>query len=133
MTFPTEQQHFDAVMAALTAAGARPYGYDTVPPSTVTAYTLVTVTDRFGGNPRMSAQIGTRGIRVTVRAVGITVKNAREMRDRADVALREQRITVGSHVSTPVQFESSDPVAQDGDVRTTGLWYSGLSLYTYTV
>lgn len=133
MTFPSEQEHFDAVVAALTAAQARPYDYDTLPPTSVTAYTLVTVTDRFGGVQRATSQIGTRGVRVTVRAVGITADNAREMRKRADAALREQRLTVAGFTSTPIAFETSDPVAQDGDLRTTGVWYSGLSLYTYTV
>lgn len=133
MSFPSEQEHFDAVMAVLMAAQARPYDYDTLPASAVTAYTLVTVTDRFGGAPRMTAQIGTRGVRVTVRAVGITADNAREMRKRADAALREQRVVVGDFTSTPIAFETSDPVAQDGDLRTAGVWYSGLSLYTYTV
>lgn len=133
MTFPSEQEHFNAVMAVLNAAQARPYDYDTLPASTVTAYTLVTVTDRFGGVVRNDGRIGTRGVRVTVRAVGITADNAREMRRRADEALREQRLTVGGFTSTPIAFESSDPVAQDGDLRTTGVWYSGLSLYTYTV
>lgn len=133
MSFPSEQEHFDAVVAALTAANARPYDYDSLPASTVTSYTLVTVSDRFGGTPRMTAQIGTRGVRVTVRAVGITADNAREMRKRADAALREQRLAIDGFTSTPIQFETADPVAQDGDIKTTGTWYSGLSIYTYAI
>lgn len=133
MSFPSEQEHFDAVVAALTAAEARPYDYDTTPASTVSAYTLVTVTDRFGGTLRMSGQVGIRLARVTVRAVGITADNAREMRGRADAALREKSIVVGTHRSTPIQFETAEPVGRDGDVRTTGTWFSGLSIYTYEV
>lgn len=133
MTFPSEQEHFDAVMAVLEAAQARPYDYDTTPPTGVSGYTLVTVSDRFGGAQRLTSQIGTRGVRIAVRAVGITADNAREMRRRFDVALRERQITVDGLPSTPIAFETADAVAQDGDVRTTGTWYSALSTYTYTV
>lgn len=133
MTFPSEQEHFDAVMAALTAAQARPHDYDTPPASTVTAYTLVTVSGRFGGVPRNDSRIGTRGVRVTVRAVGSTADNAREMRRRTDGALREQRLAIGDFTTTPIAFETADPVAPDGDIKTTGAWFSALSLYTYTV
>lgn len=131
MTFPSEQEHFDAVKAALTAAQARPYDYDDSP--TEAAYTLLTVSDRFGGIPRATSQSGTRSARISVRAVGKTADNAREMRRRFDAALREQRITVGAFQSTPIAFETADAVGPDGDVLSTGGWYSALSTYTYTV
>lgn len=133
MTFPTEKEHYDAVVAALTAANAQPYDYGAAIPSTVSAYTLVGVSDRFGGVQRSTGQIGTRSARITVRAVGKTTGNVREMRRRFDAALREQRLTVAGYISTPIAFETATEVGQDGDIATTGTWYSALSSYTYTV
>lgn len=131
MTFPTEQQHFDAVAAALSAANARPYDYDDKPDGA--AYTLVTVSDRYGGVQRTTGQIGTRSVRVTVRAVGKTADNAREMRKRCEAALREKRLTIAGRTSTLIQFETAEPIGPDGDALSSGQWFSGLSTYTYTV
>lgn len=131
MTFPSEQQHFDAVLAALAAANARPYDYDDKPSET--SYSLVSVGDRFGGVMRVTGRTGTRSVRVTVRAVAKTPDAAREIRRRADTALREQRVTVGGYISTPIQFETAEPVGPDGDAAISGSWFSALSSYTYTV
>lgn len=131
MTFPTEQQHFDAVRAVLDAAGARPYDYDESPIEA--DYTRMTVTDRYGGVPHMSGQIGVRLARITVLAVGSKASNVREIRRRADAALREQSIAVGSHKTTPIQFETAEPVSPDGGELSTGSWYSAASTYTYEV
>lgn len=130
MSFPSEQEHFDVVKAALTAAGARPYDYDDDP--TESAYNLLAVADRFGGAQRMTSEIGTRSVYVTLEAIGTSADNAREMRRRHDLALRDKRLTIGAHVSTPVHFESADPVRPSKD--TTGTeWFVAQSVYTYTV
>ena len=131
MTFPTEQEHFDAVVQVLTDADANPHDYD----ETVTddGYTLVSVSDRFGGTPRMSGDIGIRLARVTLLAVGITADNVREIRQRFDSALREKRLTIAGRETTPIQFETSEPVGPDGDIVTTGQWFSARSQYTYEI
>ena len=131
VTFPTEQEHFNAVVQVLTDADANPHDYD----ETVTddGYTLVSVSDRFGGTPRMSGDIGIRLARVTLLAVGITADNVREIRQRFDSALREKRLTIAGRETTPIQFETSEPVGPDGDIFTTGQWYSARSQYTYEI
>lgn len=133
MTFPSEQEHFDAAKTALTAATARPYDYDDKIPHSVTAYNLLAVSERFGGNQRLTSQIGTRSVRVTVRSVGSSADDVREMRKRADTALRENRLTVAGFVSTPIAFETAEMVGPDGDILNAGKWLSALSSYTYTV
>lgn len=137
--FPSEAEWHAAVTAALTAANAAPYDYGVKIPADVEAYNLVTVTDRFGGVARMSGETGTRGVRITVRAVGLAVEetdplnNAREMRRRHDAALRNQRLTIGGRVTTQVAFETAEPIEEDGDQLTTGTWFSGLTTYTAAI
>lgn len=133
MSFPSEQQHFDAVKALLAAVDARPYDYDEKVPPTKDAYSLLSVADRFGGVLRNSGQVGTRGVRISVRYVGISADNVREMRRRGDGALREQSVTVAGRASTPIQFETAESVSQDGDVPVTKSWWSALTTYTYVV
>lgn len=137
--FPSEAEWFAAVKAALTVDNAKPYDYGVTIPSSVTAYNLVSVTDRFGGEQRLTGQVGTRAVRITIRAVGKAVdarnplNNAREMRRRHDACLRENRLTVAGRVTRLVQFETAEAIAQDGDVLTTGSWYSGLTTYTCSI
>lgn len=133
MTFPTEQEHYDAVVAALDALSANPYGYEDTVPSSVSGYTLPAVSDRVGGALRLTGQVGIRAVRVTCRYVGRTPDNVREMRKRGEAALREQSITVAGYESTPIQFETAEQVAPDGDLERSGQWYSALSAYTYSV
>lgn len=130
MTFPTIQEHFDAVKALLTAADAVPRDLDQAPTEDCNQFT---VADRFGGVARMTAEIGTRSVRIVVKALGTDAENAREMQSRHDAALRDQRITFAAHISTPIAFEAGDPVSPDGDLLTTGAWFSATSTYTYTV
>ena len=131
VTFPTEQEHFDAVVQVLTDADANPHDYDESP--TESGYTLVSISDRFGGTPRMTGQVGIRLARVVLLAVGTTAENVREIRERFDGALREQRLTIAGRETTPIQFETSEPVGPDGDIFTTGQWYSARSQYTYEI
>lgn len=133
MTFPSDQEHYDAVTAALALVDARPYDYDADIPKSLSAYNLVTVSDRFGGVPRTTGQIGTRSVRITVRSVGKDAHNVREMRRRVDLALREKRLAVAGHVSTPIAFEAADVPAPDGDQLVGGKWVTALASFTYTV
>jgi hypothetical protein len=133
VTYPTETEHFAAIKALLTAAVARPYDYGETIPSGTTAYNLLTVSERFAGVERMTSQIGTRSMRVTVRSVGTTMDNVREMRKRQDAALRDVSVTVAGRSSTPIHFETAEIPARDGDVVTTGTWFSALTSWTYSI
>jgi hypothetical protein len=131
VTFPTDQEHHDAVFAALVATDARPYDYGmTVSDAN---YNLVTVSPRFGGELRVGGVGGTRAVRVTVLSVGKTAENVNEMRRRADLALREQTLTVAGFPSSPIQFETGDPVGPDGDLAGAGAWFSAITSWTYAV
>ena len=127
MTFPTEEEHAAAVIAALKAASAAPYDLDEIPAALPTYYTEVTVTRRYGGVQRASAQRGTQSYRITTRAVAKTVSNAREMRKRTQAALNEARLTIGGRTSTPIQFETEDVIGPDDG------YYSGLTAWTYVI
>lgn len=123
----TEEQQAAAVIAALMTANAAPYDLDdvkelaTLPPQ----YTEVTVSRRYGGDERNTASTGRVGWRITTRAVAQTVSNAREMRNRAVAALLYKRLTVADDQTTPIQFESEEPIGVDDG------WYSGLCTWTY--
>lgn len=127
--FPTLQQHFDAIGALLTAANAVPRDLDQAPTEDCNQFT---VADRFGGVIRLSGDIGTRSVRIVVKALGRTADNAREMQRLHD-KLRGQRVAIGEQISTPIQFEAGDAVAPDGDLLVTGAWFSASSTYTYTI
>lgn len=124
----TEEEQAAAIIAALTAANANPYDLDDIKdadPAPVN-YTEVTVTPRYGAPNRNTASTGRAGWRITTRAVGKTVTNAREMRKRARTALLYQRVTVAGEESTPIQFESGEPIGEDDG------WFSGLTTWTYS-
>ena len=89
-------------------------------------YNEVTVEDRFGGELRNSVWRGTNGWRITTRAVSETEDGAYQMRAKARAALEYTLLAVGADGSTPVMFESADPIAED-----EGHW-SGLTTWTCT-
>ncbi|GAB3776771.1 hypothetical protein FB382_004394 [Nocardioides ginsengisegetis] len=137
MTFPTEEQHATAVMAALTAANAVPLSLSEITrriadPARYGAlpkfYTEVTVTRRFNGDgARSGGGSGVRLVRITTRAVAETEANAREMRRRTSDGLEGSSLSVVGFDSTPVEFETEDPIAPDDG------WFSGLTTWTYAV
>lgn len=128
--FPSIQDHFDAVEALLTAANARPEDLDQAPTEACNQFT---VADRFGGAARLCGEIGTRSVRIVVKALGESADDAREMQRRHLAALRGKRITFTDRTSTRIQFESGDAVAPDGDLLTVGAWFSASTTFTYTV
>lgn len=116
-----------AAVAALTAAQAHPKTLQELKSATPPAhYNEVTVDDRFGGELRASVWRGTIGWRISTRAVSETEDGAYQMRAKARAGLEYALLTVGGDVSTPVMFESADPIAED-----EGHW-SGLSTWTCT-
>lgn len=90
------------------------------------AYVEVTVSRRLpdasrrvGSAPQMTA------FRATTRAVGDTENNALLMASKA-AGLEESILTIGG-IPTPVDYETSSPVADDEG------WFSGLTTWTFTV
>ena len=132
MSLPTETEHATAVLAALNAVlptGRKAYDSDdlrrlaTLP----TDYVEVTVSRRFGGEERANGYIGTEPYRITTRVVAKEIPNARLLRDKVRTALAFNTVTVGSLTTTPVAFETEDPIGDD-----EGLW-SGVTSWTYLV
>lgn len=87
-------------------------------------YNEVTAVDMFGSATRLSTQRGTSGYRITVRSVARIESAALDMRARARAALEYAFLNVGSDKTTPVRFESADPVGEDDG------WWSGLMTLT---
>lgn len=127
MTISNEEPNAVAVLALLNAGNASAYDSDALKelPTLPANYNEVTVERRFGGQARAVGSTTRRGWRITVRSVGIVIDNAREMRRLADV--EGARLVVDGKTSTPIQFESADPIGEDD-----GRW-SGLTTYTYAI
>ena len=102
------------------------YEWDDAPKSG-TDYVLVSLSRRFGGNPRVGDHLGPSMWRMTTRAVG-TVTNVGALLYRCTIALEHHTITVGAETSTGIQFESEDDV--DQDEYDKNLW-SGLRSWTF--
>jgi len=123
----TEELQASAILAALNAQDAHAYDIDDLKalPAPPKNYTEVTVSRRYGGQDRLPGSTGRVGWRVTTRQVGATVTAARTLRQRAVTALLYQRLTIDGVLTTPIQFESEDPISEDDS------WFSGLVTWTY--
>lgn len=126
-----EQTHATAVLALLNAAlpsTVRAYDSDDVPDTLPSKYVEVAVSRRFGGNLRASATTDASGWRVLTRVVDQTsVSNARLTANTVRTALEFARLSIGGKKSTPVRFETADPIAPDSG------WWSGLTAWTYAL
>lgn len=94
----------------------------------LTNYGQITLSRRFGGQPRVAGPVSPSGWRLTLRAVGDSIANVRVMLDAGTEALEDHTITVGGVVSTPIAFELEDEIRQDDTDKN--LW-SGLTSWTY--
>lgn len=103
------------------------YDIDDLPAVRPADYIEVTVSRRFGGEQRNSGHKTTSGYRVTTRAVGETVTNARTLHGHARTALEFKMLTVSGEHTSPIQFESEEPVGPDDGA------FSGLLSWTYTI
>lgn len=117
----------DAVLVVLNAAIAPSiaYPYDKVPAERPVRYVEVSISRRFGGERRASAQKGRIGWRLTVRAIADRVSDALLLHDQAQEALEGLFLSINDK-ATPVEFETEEPVGPDD--RS----FSGLTSYTYT-
>lgn len=126
----SEAQNAEAVLALINAAlnpRSHAYDVDAIPETRPADYVEVSVSRRYGGSPRLDGLRGAVGWRVTARAVSTNVANARLMHEKTRAALEYRRVVAGGRTSTPVQFETSEPVGPDDG------WFSGLTSYTYTI
>lgn len=132
-----ERQHAATVKAAVTAllGSWSAYDYDEVPGSALNAseaarnqrtpaiYVLVSVERRPNLNRRASGHTVTSGWRLTVRAVGTTVDEARWALSKATAALNERSLTIAGRPTTLLQFESGTaPEPDDGRYSASATW-----------
>jgi hypothetical protein len=110
--------HQAAVIAALGGSAQQAYAIGRVPATKPSSYNEVTVMRRFGGVTRGDADPGAKLYRVFVRSVGQLVDNAQAQRTRA-AALENQVVTVAGETTTPLAFETAEPIGLDDG------WYSG--------
>lgn len=122
----TDQEVATAFIARLTALGAIPYDYDELPKPLPDNFTTVTVSRRYGGVQRYSGDRDGRLYRAAIRQVGKTVSNARNLRTKS-AGLEGVALTVGSAVTTPLEFETADPIGPDDG------WFSGLETWTFAL
>jgi hypothetical protein len=122
----TEQEHSDAVVAFLNTLGALAYDLGDVPSPAPDRYTEVTVSRRFGGEQRYSGLRDGQLYRVTARQVGKVYQNAQNLRAKI-AGLEGVALTVAGLVTTPVEFESADPIGPDDG------YFSGLQTWTYAL
>lgn len=100
------------------------YDYDDVPATLPPIYAQVSVSRRYGGDPRACGRRPLVGWRLTTLAVGRSVDEARQARDWIYGALNEQRIT--SLDTSLIHLESETPIEPD-DGR-----YSGVTHWIYS-
>lgn len=113
------REHLEAPLGSWSA-----YDYDDVPATLPPIYAQVTVSRRFGGEPRGCGRRPIVGWRLTTLAVGRTVDEARQARDWIHAALNEQRIA--SLGTSLIELESETAIQSD-DGR-----YSGVTNWTYS-
>jgi hypothetical protein len=124
----TDEEVAAAFIARLSALGASPFDYDDLAAAATKPdnYTEVTVSRRFGGEQRYSGLRDGQLYRATARQVGKTVSNARNLRAKS-AGLEGVSLTVGSATTTPVEFESAEPIGPDDG------WFSGLETWTFAL
>lgn len=124
-----ERQHATAIKAAVSTALGEwdAFDYDEVSEPLPDIFALVQVERRFNPNRRACGRASTSGWRVTIRAVGTTVDEARWALMKATQALDETVLTVADRPTTLLQFESS--TAPELDDRL----YSASATWTYAL
>ena len=107
-----------ALLSALGGAEAKNYEIGKVPATKPAWYNEVVVIRRYGGTYRGDADPNAKLYRAFIRSVGQAVANATEMRRRA-LLLENTSLIVGDEKTTPLQFETEEPIGLDDG------WYSG--------
>ena len=123
----TAQQVATAILTKLNTALSPKVAYELdKAPTTGSDFVEITLSRRFAGNVR-GGQLSPSSWRLTVRTVGSTVPNARLLHENAQ-AIENYVLTVGSESSTPVAFETEEPIGLDEAQR---LYWTGLRSYTF--
>jgi hypothetical protein len=133
-----ERPHVAAIIAAITAQLAIPedgedpniwQAFDVDDPELTgdlpAIYVTVLIERRYGGRPGMSGAVRGVGWRITTRAVGTTIGEARWARVRIHRALEGRRLDVAGEFTTQIRFETERPIGED-DGR-----YAGSTEWTY--
>lgn len=124
----TAQQVATAVLAKLNSALTPRVAYELdKAPMTGADFAEITLSRRFGGNER-GGRLSPSSWRLTVRTVGSEVENARLLHEKAQ-AIEGYVLTVGSETSTPVLFETEEPIGPDEAQR---IYWTGLRSYTFS-
>jgi hypothetical protein len=124
----TAAQIATAVLAKLNTSLAPKVAYELdKAPTTGADFVEISLSRRFGGNER-GGRLSPSSWRLTVRAVGSTVANARTLHENAQ-AIEGFVLTVGSETSTPVLFETEEPIGLDEAQR---LFWTGLRSFTFS-
>jgi hypothetical protein len=124
--------HAEAAVAALNAhlsaltIPREAFDVDDVPTTLPDAYVEVSVSRRFiDGSPRGDGSKTGTGWRLLTRAVARSTSDARRLHDLCAEALEFQTLTVDGHLTTPLEFETADPIEDDEG------WFSGAWVWTY--
>lgn len=127
-----EELHAAAVKAVIQAvlntgfsSPVKVLDLDDVGPLKPEDYVELTLTRRYGGVQRADGYVGTAGWRIGTRVVSRTVTNARKLRKHVTTALENVNITVSGQKTTPVLFETEEPIGLDDGYQ------SGLTSWTY--
>lgn len=125
----SEEAHIEALRSLLNTALA-PHQAFTVQaleemPARPAVYVELGAMRRFGGTERLAGKPVPELWRAYTRVVAQQEVNARRLRGLVQDALEDARLSVAGKASTPVRFESADPVAPDEG------WFSGLTTWTY--
>lgn len=122
--------HYTAILAALNAGlPAAHKAYRMGDPGIITdasaAYTEVIISRRHGGIARADSTLDSDLIRVMTRVVAKSADNAGVQQTKVRAALEYTALSIGGVTTTPIQFETEDPIAPDDG------WYSGATDWTY--
>lgn len=127
----SDAAHLAAVLTAINASlsGSRTaYAVDDVPTPRPAEYVEVVVARRAGETPRFVGRTGRTGWRVVTRPCSsVSMANVSRMQAEVADALDGTNLLVGSEYSTPVVFETADPVTADEN------WLSAPTAWTYAL
>lgn len=126
----TRGQHAVAVLAVINAplpAAIRAYETDHIPDPLPDQYVEVILTRVFGGEPMLDGSIASSGWLIFTRFVAKSITNAGRLQDRVGGELEGRILTIAGRASTPVTFETEEPIAPDNG------WYSGSAQWAYTI
>jgi hypothetical protein len=124
-----QRAHATAIRTALNASITPDLAYDAddLPAIRPNRYVEVYLARRFIPANRNGTS-GITGWRLLARTVDKTsVDNAQLLQSKVNTALNEQSLVIGSGSTTPIQFESEEPIGPDDG------WYSGSTAWTYVL